>query len=206
MSSVLVDVGEYRSEVVRHIKEAGCSAIRQRLDVGDYAAGAFLFERKTAADLLASLLDGRLFDQAGRMRGTGLRPVLVVEGDLWGELAGRDLHPNSVMGALLALASMGISLVPTPGPQETGALVCLAARRAGGSVRVPTSRKGRSVEEIQMALLTALPGVGPRRAAELLRRYGSPLKALQSYRSWGLEPREVALLRRILEGEQGEGA
>jgi DNA excision repair protein ERCC-4 len=199
-ASVLVDTRE-PEEVVRHVKEAGCGVVRARLEAGDYVAGEFAFERKGAGDFINSILDGRLFEQAARLRESGLRPVVVIEGGLWRELERRGVHPNAALGAMLALAAMGVSVLAVPDVARLGALLCLAARRGKKGIRVPTPRRKevRDIKKLQVALLASLPGVGPRRAEELLRRYGTPLRALVNYRSWDLDARSSALVRRVLE-------
>ena len=198
-ASVLADARE-PEEVVRHVKEAGCGVVRARLEAGDYVAGEFAFERKGAGDFINSILDGRLFEQAARLKESGLRPVVVIEGGLWEALRQRGVHPNAALGAMLALAAIGVSVLAVPDAARLGALLCLAARRGKKGIRVPApGKKPRDIRRLQVALLASLPGVGPRRAEELLRRYGTPLAALVSYRSWDLDARSSALVRRVLE-------
>ncbi|MEM1599160.1 MAG: ERCC4 domain-containing protein, partial [Pyrobaculum sp.] len=111
--TVLVDSREHAQEVVRHIKEAGCGVLKTKLEAGDYIAGDFVFERKSAQDFINSVVDGRLFEQAAKLKSSGLKAVVVVEGDLWGELRFRKISPNAVLGAQLALYAMGVGLIYT---------------------------------------------------------------------------------------------
>ncbi|MGC9049458.1 ERCC4 domain-containing protein [Pyrobaculum sp.] len=206
---VLVDTREWALEVVRAIKEAGCGVLKTRLEVGDYVAGDFVFERKSVDDFVNSVVEGRLFEQAERLRSSGMRPVVVVEGDLWGELRFRRVSPNAVLGALLALASMGVGLIYTEDRAQTGALVCLAARRESSKrgVKAPVAKKrGIDIRSLQIALLASLPGIGPRRAEELLRRYGTPLNALLNYRSWNVDDRSHMAIKRVLETPYGDSS
>jgi len=92
---VLVDTREHAEEV----KESGCGVVKTKLEVGDYVAGRFVFKRKSVQDFINSIIDGRLFDQATRLRETKLRPVIVVEGDLWEELQFRKISPNATQPA-----------------------------------------------------------------------------------------------------------
>ena len=53
----------------------------RRLALGDYEIdGRLLFERKTLADLSASITDGRLFQQACRLASSTLSKALILEG------------------------------------------------------------------------------------------------------------------------------
>jgi len=201
---VLVDTREHAEEVTRHIKEAGCGVVKTKLDAGDYVAGRFIFERKSVADFVNSIIDGRLFDQAVRLKDTGLKPVVIVEGDLWGELRFRKITPNAVLGAQLALYGMDIGVVYTEDKAQTGALLCLAAKREVKSgVRTPSAKKKIDIKSLQIALLASLPGVGPKRAEELLRRYGTPLNALLNYKSWNIDEKRHVIIKRVLETPYG---
>jgi ERCC4-type nuclease len=201
---VLVDTREHAEEVIRHIKEAGCGVVKTKLDAGDYVAGRFIFERKSVADFVNSIIDGRLFDQAVRLKDTGLKPVVIVEGDLWGELRFRKISPNAVLGAQLALYGMDIGVVYTEDKAQTGALLCLAAKREVKSgVRTPSAKKKIDIKSLQIALLASLPGVGPKRAEELLRKYGTPLNALLNYKSWNIDEKRHVIIKRVLETPYG---
>ncbi len=197
---VLVDTREHAEEVVRHIKESGCGVVKTKLEVGDYVAGRFVFERKSVQDFINSIIDGRLFDQATRLREAKLRPVIVIEGNLWEELRYREISPNAVLGAQLALHGMEIGILYTEDKTQTGALLCLAAKKEIKSgVKTPKVRKKADVRSLQIALLASLPGIGPKRAEELLRRYGTPLNALLNYKTWDVDEKHHAVIKRVLE-------
>ena len=64
---VVVDDRERPSGVVPELEKLGRVVVKiEHLSLGDYCIdGAVLIERKTAADFAQSLIDGRLFGQAG---------------------------------------------------------------------------------------------------------------------------------------------
>ncbi len=205
MNQVIADSREYKSDVVKYIKETGCQVIQKQLDVGDYVAGYFIFERKSSHDFISSIVDGRLFEQAAKLLSSGLKPVIIIEGDIWRAVDLREVHPNAVLGAELTIARMGVNLLYTRSSEQTGHAICLAARQTdrGGGLRIPHA-KSSDIKKLQIELLTALPGVGVKTAEELLKKYGSPLKALQNYKSWPISEKALAKIKRILEGEQEE--
>ncbi|MEM3996138.1 MAG: hypothetical protein QXP31_03635 [Pyrobaculum sp.] len=132
--------------------------------------------------------------------------MVVVEGDLWGELRFRKISPNAVLGAQLALYAMGVGLIYTEDKAHTGALVCLAAKRSEKQgVKTPTVKKRADIKTMQVALLASLPGIGPKRAEQLLKKYGTPLNALLNYKSWELDEKRHILIKKILETPHGEG-
>ncbi len=152
--------------------------IYERLDVGDYlVSDEVVFERKTVEDLIRSVFDGRLFDQARRLSETYPKPVLVVEGKfdaLW-EKTGRA---TQVRQALLAIAlDYGIRVVYTRDPGDTARVIYYTARREQVERKRPVvihrKRRLETLREKQLYVLQSLPGVGPRLAERLLEYFGS---------------------------------
>jgi ERCC4-type nuclease len=79
---VVADDRERPSGVIAELEKAGKAIVKvEHLLVGDYCVdGSVLIERKTAADFAQSLMDGRLFSQAGRMSSSPFRPAYIIEG------------------------------------------------------------------------------------------------------------------------------
>src|SRR5687768_5687083 len=94
-----------------------------QLPVADFLlGGGVAVERKTARDLISSIIDRRLFEQAGHLREHYSHPVLILEGD---PLAVEcRVRPNAIRGALSRLAVMGrMPVLPSADPEETAALL-----------------------------------------------------------------------------------
>ena len=71
----------------------------QRLPAGDYCLDdAWLFERKTLADLAASIKDGRLFEQALRLAKGKPAATLILEGSTR-DLASSAMRVEAIRGA-----------------------------------------------------------------------------------------------------------
>jgi len=148
-----------------------------RLEVGDYRVERrVVVERKTAADFAASLIDGRLFQQAAALALAPERAVLVLEGrdQEWRDTGVRR---EALQGALITIGVFfGVAVLHSDAPEETARLLVYLGRQArrtaqGGLPRPGYRPKGRRAR--QLFLLQGLPGVGPERAARLLERFGS---------------------------------
>jgi DNA excision repair protein ERCC-4 len=148
-----------------------------RIDVGDYRVERrVIVERKTAADFAASLIDGRLFQQAAALALAPERAVLLLEGrdQEWRDTGVRR---EALQGALITVGVFfGVAVLHSDAPEETARLLVYLGRQArqaarGGLPRPGYRPKGKRAR--QLFLLQGLPGVGPERAARLLERFGS---------------------------------
>ena len=175
---VYVDVRERGSGVPEALAQMGAAVVYQQLSVGDYlVSDRVVFERKTVADLVASVFDGRLFDQARRLSELYERPVLLVEG------SPDDIprHTDRVVEVKMALLSValdyGVAVVYASGVEEAARIVYHAACREQRGERRPVvvHRKPRldSLWMQQLYVVQSLPGVGPRLAERLLKHFGS---------------------------------
>ena len=79
---VIVDERERGSRVPEELKKFDVFVKFDTLIVGDYLISSdVVVERKTASDFINSIIDGRLFDQAGRLKDSYERPIIIVEGE-----------------------------------------------------------------------------------------------------------------------------
>ena len=149
-----------------------------RLSLGDYVvANGLLVERKTVLDLGLSILDGRLFRQAGRLaRVPAMRPCLIVEGTTE-EFDRAAVSRLSLQGALITATLLyGLPVLYSSGPVETARLLRIAAcqlrrRQARGPERFGS--KTGSDRRLRMLMLEAVPDIGPVRASALVDSFGN---------------------------------
>lgn len=141
----------------------------EELDAGDYAVEGVRLERLTADEFARLVAEGRLLEVADKLAAGG-RPVIVVEGDwcMEGEQAAR---------ALAELVLRVACLVRTRGPEETAHVVYAFYRRRAAHRRrsylqpSKVRRGGSKPEGGQLALLTAVPGIGEKTARKLLLHF-----------------------------------
>ena len=174
---IVVDDRERPSGVIEELENGLAVAIKiEHLPVGDYCVdGAVLIERKTAADFAQSLIDGRLFGQAGRMSSSALRPAYIVEGTS-AEWAGLGVSREALQGALVTLMLIfDVPVFRSSDPAESARLIYyigsqLVRQRDPGYAPYRQAKPKRKKTR-QLRILQSLPGVGADRAQKLLERF-----------------------------------
>ena len=101
-------------KIVAMMNELGADVITRKLDFGDYLIGEKVaVERKTVFDLAGTLTQRFLFDQIYKMKEAYPASVLLIEGYMGVLRRFRRISPESLNGALFALAQSSIPIVPT---------------------------------------------------------------------------------------------
>lgn len=175
--AITVDDRERCAEVIETLSSMDDCRVRvERLAVGDFDIdGRILIERKTLPDLVASLKDGRLFQQALRLIEAQQWCALILEGTSR-DIQGTGMTRQAIQGAMVTLALyLGIPILRAADPTETARLLLMTARQGHRYGHDGPARRGRlprGKRRLQLHLLQGLPGIGPRRAARLLDHFG----------------------------------
>ena len=177
---ITVDDRERPSGVVAELEKLSGVVVKiAHLTAGDYCIDeAVLIERKTAADFAQSLIDGRLFGQAGRMSRSPLRPAYIIEGAS-AEWAGLGVSREALQGALVTLMLIfDIPVFRSWDPAESARLILYVGSqlvRLRDPEYLPYRQaKAKRKKTRQLRILQSLPGIGPDRAKRLLERFGNP--------------------------------
>jgi uncharacterized protein YjbJ (UPF0337 family) len=145
--SLLYDHREERSGIPRMLRAAGLDARAAQLPVGDYVlSDRVVVERKSGADLAASIKDRRLFEQIERLAEAYEAVVLVVEG------APIHIAQSSWKGALARVLLSGAAVVATDDARDTADWLERLARLEGGG---PAETPGRSRGDARLAVRRA---------------------------------------------------
>ncbi len=188
---IIIDTRETTSRIPKLLKNHGARLQPQELEVGDYVlSDRLIVERKTYSDFIDSIIDGRLFQPVSPGQHSQLArlaqqrfPLLLIQ--MESEEIGRQIHLNSVMGAISSIIlDFSIPVVFTLSDLETAALLYqLARREQGDSTTKPllpsVSRKEQNLREIHMFMLAAIPGINVTKAKGLMDKFKT-LKAIAS--------------------------
>jgi ERCC4-related helicase len=172
---VVADSRELGALVTRELSKLGALVRSETLSVGDFVlSDRVVVERKEVDDFASSIIDGRLFQQAARLKDAYSKPIVMLEGE---SLTGSGrVRPEAMMGAYASvLVDYGIPLVWTQKPSETAQLMFAIARREQiqekRSPRIMTETKPMAIKDQQEFIVASLPSIDRTRARRLLAAF-----------------------------------
>ncbi len=183
---IFVDNREQASSVTKELFGKECKIIMKQLTVGDYILSKDVcVERKTVEDFLSSMIDGRLFNQLIDLRENYPKPMIILEGDINELFTLRNIHRNSIIGALTSIAlDYQVPIINTKNSGETAEYLYVIAKREqiseGREISLRIGRKGLTLREKQQYIIEGLPLVGPTLAKNLLKEFGSIKKIVNA--------------------------
>ena len=141
---------------------------------GDYqVSDSIIFERKSYSDFNHSIIDGRLFKQAKRLKDNFKNPIIILEGGPdYGSKKNREryLPRDTILGASLSIIEMGVSIVPTLSQADTARLIIRSAKRCDKTpttYRVSSGKKATNCYELRRQMLEIFPGIGAKTAERI---------------------------------------
>ena len=166
---VIYDHREGRSSVPAMLDLAGVKIESAQLIVGDYIiSDRIVIERKSAADLQASIISGRLFEQIKRMKEAYPVVILLQEGDP------DKMHEESWKGALASALRRGVIILSTKDAVESSQWIIRLAR-----LESKPPSKGRGAPKAKdrdrgcEQLTAQIPSISIATAEKLLKKFGS---------------------------------
>jgi ERCC4-type nuclease len=127
---IVVDDREPHEVIVQALQGCGYDSIEvRRLAIGDYMVNeSLLVERKSLRDLIASIIDGRLFLQAKRLADADLPAALILEGTA-GHTTQRDAMGSNPRGARVRIAVLRRACVAKPQSRRDGTHASITTRK-----------------------------------------------------------------------------
>lgn len=188
MLAVTIDSREPSS--MQGLKFGKVPTVVTTLDSGDCRVmcddGALLvIERKTPEDFLASIKDGRLFEQCTNMKAVSPYAYVIITGPIHRTPDGKVYTASritgwsyrSYMGARLTVTELGCGIIDLTNELEYPDTIQWLAERDRGPVSA-APRNGHILSPGETCL-TALPGIGLDKAQLLLQAHPSVARALE---------------------------
>lgn len=180
---IIVDERERKSGIPDLLKAIGMGVEMKTLPIGDYiVAPETIVERKSIKDLMASVFDGRLYDQCTRLKENFEHPIVLIEGNV-DEIEEITDNPLVFYGALSRVTlEFKIPIIPTPSASHTAKLlVALCSKKDGPKgPYLKKIKKSSNLETQQLSTLCSLPGIGEKFAVRMLEKFGTPLKVFSA--------------------------
>ncbi|HLC59131.1 MAG TPA: ERCC4 domain-containing protein [archaeon] len=178
--SVMADYRE--KETISELKSLGISVNETSLEIGDFICsnGRVVIERKAHDDFIASIIDGRLFEQSRIMKENFERPVVLIEG-----YSNRNMNENALKAAIASIVvNYGVSLINTKSPNDTAKTIYWIAKKEQeenkNMLSFKVGKKPKDDKLLQEFILSSIPGVSKKTAEKLLQKFGSIKEVLAS--------------------------
>ena len=169
--AIVADSRELGAVTTRELVRLGGQVKSETLAVGDFIlSDRVVVERKDIEDFASSIIDGRLFEQAIKLKQYE-RPIIIVEGE--NPTGSGRVRPEALLGAYASLLiDYGIPIFWSPTPTHSAQLMLAIARREQvqekRSLRIMSVPKPTTIEEQQEFIVASLPSVDRVRARNLL--------------------------------------
>ncbi|MGH1567025.1 MAG: ERCC4 domain-containing protein [Nitrosopumilus sp.] len=180
---IIVDERERKSGIPDLLKSVGLNLEMKTLPIGDYiVAPETIVERKSIHDLMASVFDGRLFDQCSRLKEHFEHPIVLMEGNV-DDIEEIAENPLIFYGALSSVVlDFKIPVIPTPSASHTAKLLVsmCSKKESHKGPYLKKIKKSSDLERQQLSVLCSLPGIGEKFAVRMLEKFGTPLKVFSA--------------------------
>ena len=173
---IIIDYREKNSLIPSELKSLGLEIELRELKVADYIIQGVAIERKTVSDFISSMKNRRLLKQLEELQQYQDK-LLVVEGideqDLYTDSEEiRGMHPNSIRGFLLSiLLKYKIPIIFTKNYQDTAKFFSVLSRKKPREVPLNVNKKNLSKKERVQFIIEGFPGIGPKTAIKLLKKF-----------------------------------
>jgi len=168
---IAVDIHEKNSLVLAELIALGAKLDIQTLEVGDYIVNDIVIERKTMNDFVSSMLNKRLRVQLDNLK-RNEKPLLIIENF---DIEQAKVNPNCVRGFIMSiLLNYNIPVIFTQDAKDTADyLYLLAKKQERGCESLRLKRKAMSKKSQAEYVLEGFPGIGPKTAKKLLKKFNS---------------------------------
>ena len=204
---ILVDYREISCKLPEHLKIAGFDLVIKKLPYCDYVINQEIFiERKTGRDFAISIIDGRLFEQARKMKRFLPRPLYLVEGNPFTSKI--NITRDAIMGAAVSLQAIWhIPMLRAENVEQSCQVISMISHQATTLSNLVELRHGyrpKKLRSRKLHLLQGLPRVGPLIAKRLLDHFKSARNALNAsemelLKVPGIGKKKAMLIKKVLD-------
>lgn len=171
---IIADYREKNSLVIAKLLKMDAQVEIKELKVGDYIANSTVIERKTIPDFLSSMKNKRLARQLQDLNQYKSK-LLIIEGfskkDLYKESA---INENAIKGFLLSISlKHNVPIIFSIDEEDTAKFLIILARKKQTETSLNAKKIALNNKEQMQFILESFPGIGPKTAKTLLKKFGS---------------------------------
>ncbi len=170
--NIIADYREKNSLVISELESINVKVKIKHLKVGDYLIKDAVVERKTLSDFINSMINKRLIKQLKEIKQYP-QYLLIIEGEE--NMHNREVHENALRGFLLSiLLKHQVPILFTQDYKDTAKFLKTLIKRKKKRKRgkpIRPRKKSRSKKEQLQYFLEGFPGIGPKTAKKLLKKY-----------------------------------
>jgi len=173
---IIIDYREKNSLVNIQLQKIGFEIEFRELKVGDYIVKDVVIERKTISDFINSMINKRLLKQLEELQ-QYKNKLLIIEGisekDLYND-ENYSINPNAIRGFLLSiLLKHKIPIIYTKNSEDTARFISVLSKKKSTTISLKANKKNLSKNEQLEFILEGFPGIGPKKAKLLLKKFGT---------------------------------
>jgi ERCC4-type nuclease len=173
---IIIDYREKNSLVASYLIKLGLDIEFRELKVGDYIVQNVVIERKTVSDFLNSMINHRLIKQIEELKQYE-NNLIILEGISEQELYNEEkegINSNAIRGFLLSITlKHKIPLIFSKNSEDTAKFIAVLSRKKENEVNLNAKKKILNKKEQLQFIIEGFPGVGPKKAKKLLKKFGS---------------------------------
>jgi DNA excision repair protein ERCC-4 len=168
---ILIDSREKDSGIPDLLKDKGTPILFENLEIGD-----LIIERKTSKDFIASVFDGRIFQQANKIISYTNRAILLIEGNLNDDIE-YVKNKNSIYGTLLSLAlSYNFKIIYSNDIEESANILEIIYKhgkyyKINNIHFIKQKRIPNNINKQQLNIIASIPYIGEKYAERLLKSF-----------------------------------
>ncbi|MEM4703177.1 MAG: ERCC4 domain-containing protein [Candidatus Pacearchaeota archaeon] len=174
---IIVDKREKNSLVIPELIANRAEVEIKHLKIADYILGDIAIERKTIPDFINSMISKRLIRQLQELKEYP-KQLLILEGIEEQELyndSNEGIHSNAIRGMLLSiLLNYHIPIIFTKNYKDTAHFLLVLEKRLtkpNREISLKVKKRANSLQEQQQLVLESFPGIGPKTAKTLLKKF-----------------------------------
>lgn len=203
-----VDYREKPSGILDVLRNRSKVTVEEKsLSIGDFLINDnIVVERKTTRDFIISIIDGRLFSQASKLKKSTEKPIMIIEGSSLYH-TGYAMDPKAIKGAITSLSTVWyIPVILSKDVDGTADFLEMTGIQDIEYQSLHMKRFGRKpkrVKRLKLHILQGLPRIGPKTANRMLDHFGSIQKTITADESElaaveGIGKKKAAMIRNVV--------